>query len=46
MLRRRLEAARVKANLVMTQDGPRVMVFPQDGDRARRVLAGSDGAAG
>jgi hypothetical protein len=46
MLRRRLEAAGVKANLVMTQDGPRVMVFPKDRDRARQVLAGPHRAAG
>jgi hypothetical protein len=46
LLRRRLEAARVRATLVMTQDGPRVMVFPKDGDRARQVLAGTDRAGG
>jgi hypothetical protein len=38
--RRRLEEAKVKATLAMTSDGPRVMVFPGDVERARRVLAG------
>jgi hypothetical protein len=37
--RRRLEDAGVRATLAMTQDGPRVMVFPADEDKARRVLA-------
>jgi hypothetical protein len=37
--RRRLEDAGVRATLAMTQDGPRVMVFPVDEQHARRVLA-------
>jgi hypothetical protein len=40
MTRRRLEDAGVRATLAMTQEGPRVMVFPMDADRARRVLSG------
>jgi len=39
ILRRTLEAAGVRANLATTLDGPRVLVFPQDADRARRLLA-------
>lgn len=37
--RRRLEEAGVKATLVQTTDGPRVMVWPADESRARGVLA-------
>ena len=37
--RRRLEDAGVRATLAMTQDGPRVMVFPTDEAAARMVLA-------
>jgi len=36
--RRTLEAGGVRANLAMTNDGPRVMVWPADLDRARRLL--------
>jgi hypothetical protein len=36
--RQRLEEAGVRATLAMTQDGPRVMVFPGDEQRARKVL--------
>lgn len=38
MLRRTLEAAGVRANLATTLDGPRVLVFPRDLDRARTIL--------
>lgn len=38
MLRRRLEDAGIRANLASTLDGPRVMVWPQDAQRARDVL--------
>ncbi len=38
LLRRRLEDAGLRANLAQTLDGPRVMVFPGDEDRARQVL--------
>jgi hypothetical protein len=40
VLRRLLEDSGVRANLATTLDGPRVMVWPQDEERARRVLAG------
>ncbi|MGH8892580.1 MAG: hypothetical protein ACRDWY_04635 [Actinomycetes bacterium] len=36
--RQRLEAAGIKAQLVTTADGPRLMVFSTDEARARRVL--------
>ena len=36
--RRRLEDAGIRANLAQTLDGPRVMVWPKDEDRAREVL--------
>ena len=43
VLRRRLDASRIKATVAMTNDGPRVMVFPQDAKAARAVLrSGSD----
>jgi hypothetical protein len=38
--RRTLEDAGVRANLAMTNDGPRVMVWPDDLDRATQLLAG------
>ena len=38
-LQQRLESARVKATVVLTNDGPRVMVWPRDETRARQVLA-------
>jgi hypothetical protein len=38
ILRRRLEEAGVRATLAQTLDGPRVMVWPVDADRARTVL--------
>jgi hypothetical protein len=39
MLRRRLEAAGVRATLATTIDGPRVMVWPGDESRAKQALA-------
>ncbi|RJK98158.1 hypothetical protein [Vallicoccus soli] len=39
LLRRRLEAAGLRATLTTTSDGPRIMVFPRDEQAARRVLA-------
>ncbi len=38
ILRRTLEAAGLRANLAQTLDGPRVMVWPEDVERARAVL--------
>jgi hypothetical protein len=38
MLRRTLEDAGVRATLAETLDGPRVMVWPDDLDRARQLL--------
>lgn len=38
LTRRLLEDSGVRATLAMTQDGPRVMVFPVDEDKARRIL--------
>ncbi len=38
ILRRTLEDAGIRATLAQTLDGPRVMVFPQDLDRARAVV--------
>ena len=38
MVRRRLEDAGIRANLANTLDGPRVLVWPKDEDRARQVL--------
>jgi len=37
--RRRLQEAGIKASLVTTSEGPRLMVFPTDEAAARRVLA-------
>ncbi len=39
MLRRTLEDAGIRANLAQTLDGPRVMVWPKDENRARALLA-------
>lgn len=39
IIRRRLEEAGLRATLAMTEDGPRVLVFPADQARAERVLA-------
>lgn len=41
IVRRRLEDADIKATLVQTSDGPRVMVWPQDEPAARRILTRS-----
>jgi hypothetical protein len=38
---RRLEDAGIRATLVTTADGPRVMVFRENETRARRLLASS-----
>jgi hypothetical protein len=38
VLRRQLLAAGIRGNLAHTLDGPRVMVFPDDADRARALL--------
>jgi len=37
--RRTLEDARIRAQLAQTLDGPRLMVWPQDADRARELVA-------
>jgi hypothetical protein len=39
ILRLRLEAMGVRANLATTLEGPRLMVWPGDAPRAREVLA-------
>ncbi len=39
MERRRLEAAGLRATLVQTVDGPRVMVWPADESKAKGLLA-------
>jgi hypothetical protein len=39
ILRRTLEDARIKATLAQTLDGPRLMVWPQDEERARELVA-------
>jgi len=41
LLRQRLEAAQIRATVAMTNDGPRLMVWPQDKDRARALIAAS-----
>jgi hypothetical protein len=38
ILRQRLEAEGIKATVAMTNDGPRVMVWPKDRDRAKSVI--------
>ena len=38
-MRRTLEDARIRATLAQTLAGPRLMVFPEDADRAREVVA-------
>ena len=38
--RRTLASAGVRATLVQTVDGPRVMVWPEDADRARGLING------
>ncbi len=42
LLRRRLEDAGVRATLVSTDDGPRLMVFAEAEKRARGILARTD----
>jgi hypothetical protein len=44
ILRRTLEDNGLRANLAMTTNGPRVMVFPQDEEKARAVLKRGPGA--
>lgn len=39
ILRRSLEDSGIRANLAHTLDGPRIMVWPDDVDRARQQLA-------
>jgi hypothetical protein len=39
MLRQRLEGQGVRANLASTLDGPRLLVWPGDEEKARQVLA-------
>ncbi|MFM8156151.1 MAG: hypothetical protein ACKOAF_08775 [Actinomycetes bacterium] len=39
MIRRRLEDAGIRCNLAQTLDGPRVMVWPADEERARAVIS-------
>ena len=41
--RQRLHAAGIKASLVTTSEGPRLMVFESDADRARQVLSDAAG---
>jgi hypothetical protein len=36
--RRRLDETGIKATIAMTNDGPRVMVFPEDAKTARAIL--------
>ena len=38
ILRRRLESAGLRATLAQTLNGPRIMVWPADEDRARMLL--------
>lgn len=38
LLRKRLEDSGIKASVITTLDGPRVMVFPQDQKAARAIL--------
>ena len=40
MVRRRLEDAGIRANLATTLEGPRVLVWPTDEQRARALLTG------
>ena len=39
MLRQRLEGAQIKATVAMTNDGPRLMVWPQDKERALDLIS-------
>lgn len=38
LMRRRLEDAGIRANLASTNEGPRLLVFPDDAERARAAL--------
>ena len=38
-LRRRLEEGGIRANLAATLDGPMILVFPRDAERAKALLA-------
>lgn len=38
IVRQQLEAAQIKATVAMTNDGPRVMVWPEDRQRAQTTL--------
>lgn len=40
ILRQRLEASGIKATVAMTNDGPRVMVWPEDRTKAETIAAG------
>lgn len=42
IMRRRLEDAGIRANLASTLDGPRILVWPQDEERAKQVLAAGE----
>jgi hypothetical protein len=39
LLRQQLEAGHIRATVALTNDGPRVMVWPADEARARELLA-------
>ena len=39
ILRRTLEDARIRALLTQTLDGPRVLVWPEDAEQARELVA-------
>ena len=41
LLRRRLSDQGVRANLATTLDGPRILVFPEDAERAKQILSGA-----
>ena len=40
MIRMKLEEAGIKASIASTTDGPRVMVWPSDAERAKLVVGG------
>ena len=40
IVRRTLEDHQIRATLAQTLAGPRIMVFPQDADRARQLVSG------
>jgi hypothetical protein len=41
IVRRTLEDHHIRATLAQTLAGPRIMVFPQDADRARQLVSGT-----